>query len=258
MTSNNSLENSDIENKIEIDELNKIHIDTSDEIMPKSFINSNLACELFLKKIAEKSLGYKWMHNQDSYYYENINYFLKILDIVIAACLATITCGELFLLGFISGNQDVFYYVTLSIQIAFMFCNFIIRGIREFTDYNLIAENHRTYAIKFGLINNEIQEKFTHKSKNNKDDEYFIKDITKTYNELLDRSPPIRKKILNKYIKASEDNEINKQLIVGGYDKIEIIIDNDKVKTNLKITDTQQINSDDRYKYEMHRWLRHV
>lgn len=245
-------------------ELNKITIDTPEldaenadiqETNNNYKLDNDYIFELFLKKIAEKALGYKWMHNQDRYMNSNINYVFRIIEIIILALLGTVTCSEIILLNLIIGNKDIFNYVILCIQIVLIFFNLIIRGIREFTDFNSLSENHRQYAIKFGLINNLIQEKFISNSKNKEDKECFLKDITKSYNDLLEGAPSIRKKTLNKYIKFSEDNEINKQIIIGGYDKIEIIINNDSDKSNLKISSKQE-NHNDKYKFEMERWLK--
>lgn len=247
---------------IEMDDLEKINFqdESKKDIDLKSIgkmgISSELAFELFLKKIAEKSLGYKWMHDQDRYYYENMNYFFQIIDIIITAILAILTCGELSLIGFIAGDPAEYYYYVLGIQLFFMFCNLVIRGIREFTQYHVAAESHRSYAIKFSLINNKIQKKFTQNISEMDNGKNFVNDIAKSFNELLDTAPPIRKKIINKYIKEVDNQDsLGKQPIIGGYDKIEIIIDTNNLKTNIKPTNSSKENE---YNYEMRRWLQYT
>jgi len=248
---------------IEMDNLDQIQFDTTPNSTPDPDqlnnirINKELAYELFLKKIAEKSLGYKWMHDQDRYYYENINYFLKIVDIILTSILAVLTCGELFAISMFSGGSEEFYLYTLSVQLLFMFCNFVIRSVREFTKYHIEAENHRLYAIKFGYINNKIQKRFTQDvTDSKKDSKTFINETAKSFNELLDSAPSIRKKIINKYIKEVDNQDsLGKQPIIGGYDKIEIIVDTNNFKTN--ISPIKKSNENE-YKYEMRRWLQYT
>lgn len=235
-------------------ELEKISMDNiADKIDDMTPNNNSLSVllkyEIMLKKFGEKSLGYKWMHVQDQYYYENIEYIFKIFEIIVLGMLAALTGGEFVWLFFSTGALSLFYIVSLSVQVVLIFLSSIVRGIREVKDYASIIENHRNTAIKFGLVNLYIQEKFSIEPNNN---ERFLKKITKKYSDLLENAPVIRKSTLNKYIKATGDGDIKKSFIIGGYDKIEIIIDKDIENTNVKI---KKEDIDDKYKFEMQRWL---
>ena len=63
----------------------------------------NYKIQLLLKKIGEKCMGYRWMHNKEQRYYENMDEKYTIIELILVSIITTVTGSE-FVALFASSN----------------------------------------------------------------------------------------------------------------------------------------------------------
>lgn len=253
--------------------------DTEDENIPSSKqIQThhpsgpwNYNIQLLLKKIGEKSLGHKWMHSQDQDYHENINDVYKIIEVVMQAVIATITCTEF--IAFTSdvglSTNKVAIIVITAIQLFLILLYNVVRGAREAGDHKENQLTHKYFSSRFNRLNIDIQEQFSLDLKDRITDKHFMRTCIRDYSDLLESNPSIREKTKLKYLNDTKNTDLYKPLIVGGFEQIEIVVDDmnsehvgevNPNKTNQKIKIKDKMATDkytNKHKYEMDRWMRH-
>lgn len=240
----------------------------------------NIVLMTQLKKIGEKSIGYKWMHNYEKEYYEKNEGIYKIWEIILLAIIGTITGGEFVaftsefakVLNAASTNILVTIIIfwginTLKLIISLIYA--VVKGLKDSGDFPKKIYDHQYTCAKFNEIYMDIQNQFTLSVKNREIDSSFLQNKTKEFNELMQTAPKIRRSTINKYIKATENEDIYKPLLVGEFDKIEIVIDEDKDNVNLRVTKNNphdMVNNttgfdsltQNKAKYQISRWLKNI
>jgi hypothetical protein len=218
---------------------------------------------LLLKKIGEKSMGYRWMHDRDALNNdEQRTTFLKI-EIVLGTLLSVVTGGEL--IGFLASegfsNNKILQIVLMILQLLLIAGYGVIRGYEDSSDFDKSKYDHTFAASKFGAINLNIQNQLALNIEDRDHDRDFLKNIIKEFDDLMLTSPQIDRSTMNAYIKATENYSIYKPTIVGGIDTIEIVIDNgsNNKLSNVVSSEKEKIHEDQesKLKYELNRWLQH-
>lgn len=205
---------------------------------------------LLLKKYAETSLSYNWMHENEYKYYTSLEKIYTRIDIVLTAILTIFTSGglfELFTNYFFGSEPKLWVIFTLfSIQIVFLIISFIIKGIMESIDFTEIKFQHNLYAFRFKEVYTKVEKKL---ATNDDDKKIFLDKIVSKYNDLTFDAPSIRKDTENKYLKELKNKNLNihKPISLGGLDEIEIILDN---KNGNRI----HIKDDSLYEYIKNKW----
>lgn len=205
-----------------------------------------------LKKIGEKSMGYRWMHDQEVLFYENLNSIYSKIELILLAILGTIT-SSLFI-GLLSNiglekNHFVMIIIT-SLELLLLLCYSIVKGFHN-PEYSKHIFNHNNVGAKFNTINLDIQEQLSLEIQDREVDKIFLKRIIKLYNELMEISPKIRKQTMNKYIVATKNFDIYKPLIADGFEIIDI------ENNNLNNKEQGGMNLDEKNNYQIERWLKH-
>lgn len=214
----------------------------------------NNRIKLLLKKLGEKSMGYRWMHDQENEYYlkldKNINNFLIILSAIVTALNST-ALASLF------ASEDDFaiiFWLTLINLILSLILTIII-GIKDKSEYGTIAKNHRETSYKFTQIYHSIQEQLSLDVEDREVDKEFLGKKIKEYDYLMQSKPNIRKKIADKYISETKNTNIYKPIITTEFENIDIDVDNADTVINMKSTPENDIKQK-KINYEISRWLK--
>lgn len=207
---------------------------------------------LLLKKIGKKTMGYRWMHEQDTKYYTAKNNRFNMYERLILAFLATITGGGF--VSFIAGvdlteNRTVFIVLSI-IELVTVFFAAIVKEYRYVNDYEKYKNDHSMAAVKNAEINLEIQYQLALDVNQRETDKYFLANIIKKFNDILYEAPKIRAETKDKYLEGSEDNEMFNPIITDN-GMLQVVVH------DAKDTDKTNINNDSRMKYQIDRWLQH-
>lgn len=210
----------------------------------------NTKIMLLLKKYAETSLGYNWMHETEYKYYTSLEKIYTRIDIVLTSILTIFTSGgliELLVNYYFGSEPNIWIIFTLFfIQVVFLIISFIIKGIMESIDFTEIKFQHNLYAFRFKEIYTKVEKKLATYDDNRKN---FLDKIIDKYNNLTLDAPSIRKNTENEYLNELKNKNLNihKPISLGGLDEIEIILDN---KNGNRI----HIKDDSLYEYIKNKW----
>jgi hypothetical protein len=240
----------DIEPKIKPDNSdNNIKIKAEDD-------SWNYRMKLMLKKIGEKSMGYRWMNEQEYAHYLNVDYYIGIVIIVLTALVTTLTSGTL--IGLFSDtnlvkNSDTLMIITL-LEVIMSALSGIAIAIRDQGEFKKKSRDYKDTSYKFARIYHSIQEQFSLPIKERENDIQFLKDKIKEYDDLMEAMGTIRPKILQKYINTARAQNHNKPALEE-YETIEILdyAPNAPNDGNKEITKIE--NAKSRIKYEIDRWI---
>lgn len=229
----------------------------------------NNRIKLLLKKLGEKSMGYRWMHDQENIHYLKIDEIVNFVQITIGAILTILNSSGLVSL-YTNNDHIVIFTLTLSNLVLSAILTIII-GIREKSDYRSIAQNHRDTAYRFTLIYHSIQEQLSLNIKDRHSDKVFMSEKIKEYNDLMQSKQNIRKKIVDKYICETKNTNIYKPVIMAEFENIDIDVDNDvsidvdnitsdhdREQKNKQKNNPKNTSKQNKINYEINRWLANV
>ncbi|XWV25129.1 hypothetical protein QJ856_gp0647 [Tupanvirus deep ocean] len=215
---------------------------------------------LLLKKVGKKTMGYRWMHEQDAQYYDKMNTRFGTYEMLILAFLGTIT-GAGFV-NFIAGtglqdNKIVYIVITVT-QLVTVFIAAIIKGYSNVNNYEKNKADHFLAALKNAELNLNIQYQLSLNIKDRDNDKLFLKNVVKNFNDILFLAPPIRESTKKRYMEESNDNDMFNPIIFDG-DGLQIIVHDptNETKNNIVLNQKTNIANDSKMKYQIDRWLQH-
>lgn len=232
--------------------------DDSEENKPKDITQIetdgewNYKIVLLLQKIGKKTMGYRWMHDQESKNNNDQDGRYMIADIVLKLINGLLTGSSM---ASLVSNPDIadniiVLYILTALALIIELASGVITAIRESNNFADTAIKHNYAATKFSEINLDIQNQLSLNLKDRDTDKDFLKNIIKKYNDLIMIVPQISEEVKNTYIASSDENDIYNPIIVGDYNNIQIIDKKEEIETN----DTdRKVKSD----YEINRWLQH-
>lgn len=212
----------------------------------------NFRIKLLLKKIGEKSMGYRWMHEKESMNYETKDYWIGLLELFLGAMITTLTSGTLvglFADTNLRNNPETIVSLTM-IELIFALILSVTIGIKEHSDFRSKQIDHKNTAYKFTQLYHSIQEQFSINLEEREKDNIFLRLKIQEYDSLMENSLNISKQILNKYIEASKNYDIYKPAILGHFDNIEIT-DDAHGTVNINIQEDTKLDN-----YEFNRWMK--
>lgn len=212
---------------------------------------------LLLRKIGKKTMGYRWMHEQESQYNEDMETKLTIYEIVILSLLGIVTCGEFvgFIIDLGLDNNRIIYIVLTSFQLLFLCVSGIIKGYKEANKFSTNQTDHNYAASKFGEINLNIQNQLSLNLSDRDRDKDFLKNIIKNFNDIMFLAPKIREEVKKKYLEEADENNIFNP-ITEDINTLQVVVIKDELedeKKNDKLIDEINLKS----KYQIDRWLQH-
>lgn len=224
----------------------------------------NYRMKLLLKKVGEKSMGYRWLHDKENEYYYNVDYTLSVTQLVLSSSIASLTSGTVIQLLGDNGETDTGRIVIILtiINLILSLLLTIVMGIRDQSDYKGRSNQHHKTSVDFSKISNSIAEQFSLRLKDREDDTKFLKEKIKEYDKIMQASPLVRRKTLDAYVDATKNKDIYKPAIVGDIENIDIENDEDnraKEETDTLTTatanTTKKNTNQSKINYEITRWL---
>tara|TARA_Y100000780_G_C13688247_1_gene418491 strand:- start:1067 stop:1912 length:846 start_codon:yes stop_codon:yes gene_type:complete len=215
----------------------------------------NYNIKFFLKKIGEKSMGYRWMLEQEAVYYKKVDTFIKISQIVLTAILTILSSGTLILLLVDTGNNESLtakLIVTLIELFITLILN-IINGINQQGNFKSKSKKFLQVSYNFIRIYHTIQQQLIKPIEQRENDHKFVQKKVDEYDNLLIDTLEIRQSIRDAYLIATKDRNIFKPLIVGDIENIDI----ENIDTDSEIIDknTDEKNNNNKYKFEIQRFI---
>ena len=181
--------------------------------------------ENLLKKWAEKSAGYRWLHNHARILYKTQNDWLAYPSIVIAS----ITGVGGFAVLNPSGNDGVSNETKnriMIIQYFFAFLNVlagILSSISKFSQSLPLSESHSAMCVQWSKFYRTIDMELSLDVKHRGDVVDFIMKCKKEYDRLLDESPDIQACSIKAFLIQFPDKQ-NKPDVCNG---LSIIVNDD-------------------------------
>lgn len=224
----------------------------------------NRAIVELLKKIGERSLGYRWMHNLESDYYESLDSKLAMIEVLLLGLLGVLTSVQLIgaAIPTLTGTADTtnttntIIILTITIIQLLLTCIFgIIKSIRENSNFPQQSYKNKYASNKFNSINLKIQEQFSLELDKRDDDKTFTHHLLGQYNDLLFESPSIRSKTMKKYVEGTKDSKINKPITIAEINTMDIML-NDEFSTNNIGQQTMFNPTNEYFNNEIDRWLK--
>lgn len=211
----------------------------------------NYKIVLLLQKIGKRTMGYRWMHDQESQNNDAQDNKYMIAQIVLNVLNAVISGSIMVTLIYAANLQNdlTTLYILTAITLALQIASGVVTGIRESSDFSETSIKHNYAAIKFGELNLDIQNQFSLNIDARDTDKDFLKNIIKRYNDLNMTSPKISDDVKQKYVASDEDNDVYNPIIVGDYNNIQM---SDKKNDRMQDDD---IEKGSKSKYEIERWL---
>ncbi len=263
---NNTNESDNTEHKI-LFSTNTVEIRNDDQIPLNNNLSNrtswNRSIVELLKKIGERSLGYRWMHNYESDYFASIESKMATLEMLLIGLIGVLETVTF--IGAISGveivsNLSVILSI-LGVQILLTFLFGIVKTIRENSNYPKQSFDHKYCSNKFNNINLKIQEQFSLEIERRDDDKTFTHHLLNNYNELLFESPSVRNKTMKKYMNGTKDSKINKPITIAEINGMDIMLNDEYAINNINHNQTSIFNTDntnngdEKFNYELNRWL---
>ena len=208
----------------------------------------NHRIKLLLKKIGEKSMGYRWMHDQEAKYFLKIGYWFGVGQIILSSFLSIMSSGTL--IGMASDmdpdDGDEILVIATVCELCTSFILLVLIGIKEQSDFKGKANQHQRTAHMFAKIYRSIQEQMTLDIEERENDRIFLREKIQQYDLLMDGALEVRSGTMEKYITATENHDIYKPALIGDVDGIEIDMDDERQNKD---------SPDEHGKYEIERWL---
>lgn len=197
-----------------------------------------------VKAIGEKSMSYRWLHYQESEYYNKKDKKINLIIGILVSIMSVVSSSSIISTSTSDSLRLIIDICELSLTVLLG----ILIVIKEQGNYKQEKTAHLQLSQKFMHIYNDIIEIFSINCDQRQDGIKYLKEISKKYNGLMESGVMIRKNTLDLYMKATKNNSIQKPIITGIFDNINI---ND-TDENIKI-DKPNANS----AFEMKRWLQY-
>jgi hypothetical protein len=164
--------------------------------------------EVVLKKEAEQSESYFWLHNKASLLASRNNDYIQIPSII----LQTIT-------GFLSATSGLVPPLALG---AFSIFTGVLSTILSYYKFSAKAEGHRVVAQLYLKIYKKIEIELSLPVAQRASPDQLLADVRDKLARISEVAPDIPESIILLYKANFKDNDTSKPIIANGLDKIEI------------------------------------
>jgi hypothetical protein len=164
--------------------------------------------EVVLKKEAEQSESYFWLHNKASLLASRNNDYIQIPSII----LQTIT-------GFLSATSGLVPPLALG---AFSIFTGVLSTILSYYKFSAKAEGHRVVAQLYLKIYKKIEIELSLPIAQRASPDQLLADVRDKLARISEVAPDIPESVILLYKANFKDNDTSKPIIANGLDKIEI------------------------------------
>lgn len=177
----------------------------------------NTAQELLLKGISERANGMRWLHNQSQIYFDTINFYLTIPNVVITTVNGSITMSLNSLFPDPASQKAALTVIGL---IAIF--SGILTTINQYLKSAQISEAHRTSAIAYGKLHRIIMNELSLRRDQRPNSMEFLKVVRNEQDRLENSAPTILPRIILKFNVQFANRAIEKPEITGDLDEVNI------------------------------------
>jgi len=173
--------------------------------------------EQMLKGISERSNCMRWLHHQCSMYFETLNFYFTIPNIIISTLNGSFTMSLTALFPE-AGSQKT---ATTIIGLISIFSAVLIT-MNQYIKSQQMTEAHRSAALAYGKLSRVIMNELSMRRDQRTNGVDFIKTVRVEMDRLENTSPTILEFIIKKFIIQFSDKDIEKPEITGDIDQVSI------------------------------------
>jgi len=188
--------------------------DTQSETSTEIANTWNEGQEGLLKSISERSNGMRWLHTQCNYYFDTMNFYLTIPNIV----LSTLNGGFTMSLTSVFPDSKSQHVATLIIGVISIF-SAVLTTLNQYIKSQQMMEAHRSASISYGKLNRIINNELALRRDQRSNAIEFLKIIRSEQDRLENTAPSILPKIIIKFNTQFADRDIEKPEIAGDLDE---------------------------------------
>lgn len=173
--------------------------------------------EHMLKGISERSNCMRWLHNECSMYFDTLNFYFTIPNIIISTLNGSFTMSLTALFPEASAQKSA----TTVIGLISIFSAVLIT-MNQYIKSQQMTEAHRSAALAYGKLSRMIVNELSMRRDQRTNGVDFIKNVRVEIDRLENTSPTILQFIIKKFIIQFSDKEIEKPEITGDIDEVSI------------------------------------
>jgi hypothetical protein len=191
----------------------KAYSETSSEIV----MSWNEHQESLLKGIAERSNCMRWLHTESSQYFETLNFYFTIPNVIISTLNGSFTMSLTSLFPDISAQKSA----TTIIGLVSIFSAVLIT-MNQYVKSQQMMEAHRAASISYGKLYRIIMNELALRRDQRTNGLDFLKLVRIEIDRLENTAPSIPPFIIKKFNLVFLDRDIEKPEIAGDLDPIHI------------------------------------
>lgn len=182
--------------------------------------------ESLLKAISERSNCMRWLHTQCQNYFEYMNFYLTIPNVVISTLNGSFTMSLTSLFPDAAEQK----YATTIIGLISIFSAVLIT-MNQYLKSQQMMEAHRSSALAYGKLHRIISNELAMRRDQRTNAFEFLKYVRSEQDRLENLSPSILPSIISKFNREFANREIEKPEIAGDLDEVSINKDNTVTST---------------------------
>jgi hypothetical protein len=173
--------------------------------------------EKLLKGIAERSNCMRWLHTESSLYFQNINFYLTIPNIVISTLNGSFTMSLNSLFPDISQQRTATTVIGL---ISILSAALIT--MNQYLKSQQMMEAHRLASLAYSKLSRNITNQLSLRRDQRTNGLQFLNSVRSEMDRLESMSPPILPGIIARFNIQFNTNQLEKPEITGDLDEVSI------------------------------------
>jgi hypothetical protein len=173
--------------------------------------------EALLKGISERANCMRWLHTQSTLYFDSLNFYFTIPNVVISTLNGSFTMSLNSLFPE-QGSQRVATTIIGLISIL----SAVLITMNQYVKSQQMSESHRMAGLAYGKMHRMIVNELSMRRDQRSNSMDFLKIIRTEQDRLESMSPSISPRIINKFNIQFADRDIEKPEITGDLDETTI------------------------------------
>ena len=173
--------------------------------------------EALLKGISERSNCMRWLHTQSTLYFDSLNFYFTIPNVVISTLNGSFTMS----LNSLFPDQGSQRVATTFIGLISILSAVLIT-MNQYVKSQQMSESHRMAGLAYGKMHRMIVNELSMRRDQRSNSMDFLKIIRTEQDRLESMSPSISPRIINKFNIQFADKNIEKPEITGDLDETTI------------------------------------
>jgi hypothetical protein len=194
----------------------KSYSETSTEIVASWNVNQ----ESLLKGIAERSNCMRWLHSESNQYFENLNFYFTIPNVIISTLNGSFTMSLTSLFPEPASQKSA----TTLIGLISIFSAVLIT-MNQYVKSQQMMEAHRAAGLSYGKLYRVIMNELALRRDQRSNGLDFLKIVRVEIDRLENTAPTILPFIIRKFSIQFADRDIEKPEITGDLDPVNINTD---------------------------------